>query len=250
MKFYKPAVEPIGLGFRKRKTLINYANDRFATRQERNSISGLRVGGFDEALSFGPDDIDPEFYRRNQSILIAPRGNGYWLWKPYFIYKVLSTVEDGDFVIYTDSGCYFIASVDPLIDLASKSHKGLLLFTLHPDHTNGKWTKRDCFHFMGLDDKFRYDLQILGSFVCILKSDFAMSFVKRWLDFAMNANAVNDDPNICLKPNYPEFVEHRHDQSILSLLGRQHGIETIPDISQWGNGEDRRGIGQIIDHTR
>ena len=233
-----------------RKTLINYANDRYAAKQDRNSVSGLQIGTFDEVLSFGPGDIDGDFYRRNQSILTAPRGNGYWLWKPHFIYKTLSLINDGDFLMYADSGCYFVASVDPLVDLVSRSPKGLVLFTLNAVHTNGKWTKRDCFHFLGLDDQFRHEPQILASFVCMLKSDFTMAFVENWLEFATTPGIITDEPNLCAKPNYPEFVDHRHDQSILSLLGRHHGIETIPDISQWGNGEDRKGIGQIVEHTR
>lgn len=250
MKYLKPTSQPTDIESRNRKTLINYANDRYASKQERNSVSGLQVGTFDEALSFGPDDIDGAFYRHNQTILSAPRGNGYWLWKPYFIYKTLSMIDSGDFLMYADSGCYFVASVDPLVDLVSGSPRGLILFTLSPAQTNGKWTKRDCFHFMGLDDQFRHDPQILASFVCMVKSDFTISFVRKWLDFAMMGHIITDAPNVCGKPNYPEFIDHRHDQSILSLLGRHQGITTMPDISQWGNAEDRKGIGQIVEHTR
>ena len=44
------------------------------------------------------------------------------------------------------------------------------------------------------------------------------------------------------------MYDHRHDQSILSLLGRKYNIKNIPDISQYGN--DRRDIKQIIEHHR
>ena len=33
------------------------------------------------------------------------RGAGYWIWKPYIIWKTLQDVEDGDIVCYIDSAC-------------------------------------------------------------------------------------------------------------------------------------------------
>jgi len=39
----------------------------------------------DEYYNYGPNDIDNEFKKKNIEILSQKRGNGYWLWKPYFI---------------------------------------------------------------------------------------------------------------------------------------------------------------------
>ena len=40
-----------------------------------------------------------EFINKNR------RGFGYWLWKPYLIKKNMDAMEDGDILLYSDSGC-------------------------------------------------------------------------------------------------------------------------------------------------
>jgi hypothetical protein len=44
-------------------------------------------------------------------------------------------------------------------------------------------------------------------------------------------------PNICGQQNSLEFKDHRHDQSILSLLVKKYNIEIFRDPTQWGNSE-------------
>jgi hypothetical protein len=55
--------------------------------------------------------------------------------------------------------------------------------------------------------------------------------------------------NVCGLPNYPGFEDHRHDQSVLSLLARKHGIATRPDVSQWGDGRRSPELPRIIELT-
>jgi hypothetical protein len=43
-------------------------------------------------------------------------------------------------------------------------------------------------------------------------------FVEMWLDACTDARVLTDAPNTCGQPNLPGFVEHRHDQSVLSVL--------------------------------
>ena len=44
----------------------------------------------------------------------------------------------------------------------------------------------------------------------------------------------NDIPNVCGVDNFPDFREHRHDQSVLSLLSVKHKLEIFRDPSQYG----------------
>ena len=37
-----------------------------------------------------------------------------------------------------------------------------------------------------------------------------------------------DGPNTCGLPNFEGFRDHRHDQSITTILAMKHGIETFP----------------------
>src|SRR6266498_5640911 len=100
------------------KLLINYANDVFRESQKINSITGKEIGLFDQVISYSPKDIELDFFRKNRKILIQKKGNGYWLWKPYFIKKTLETLDYGDYLFYSDSGSYFINPITPLIDIS------------------------------------------------------------------------------------------------------------------------------------
>ena len=79
-----------------------------------------------------------------------------------------------------------------------------------------------------------------------------MDFVDEWLRFAAQSSLIDDSPSKA--PNYPGFREHRHDQSIFSLLSKKYDIEAFRDISQYGNGYkksyDNSPYNQIVELTR
>jgi len=77
-----------------------------------------------------------------------------------------------------------------------------------------------------------------------------VAFFEECLRFAQDPRILTEAPNTCGLANYPDFFEHRFDQSILSLLARKYEIAVVPDISQWGNTFRPPEIPQIIEHTR
>ncbi|WP_448207828.1 hypothetical protein [Azospirillum sp. sgz302134] len=237
------------------RLLLNYADGAFTTAQKHNARTGLEVGGFDSVAMLGRAHLeaDTHFAARNRHILDQPRGAGYWLWKPYFVWGVLHQhLKDGDILFYSDSGAHFVHSADPVIERCRQRRDlPILLFTLQDEHRNRVWTKRDCFHVMGLDRPEYTDApQILASFLVIERTPDTVAFAAEWLRLAEDARLITDAPNTCGLPNYPEFRDHRHDQSILSLLARRAGVSTIADISQWGDGRRPPEIPRILEHTR
>ena len=65
---------------------INYADKNFVKAQKLNLETAIRWGA-DRTIAYTPDDIDKDFKQRNKNILSAKKGNGYYLWKPYFLNK-------------------------------------------------------------------------------------------------------------------------------------------------------------------
>ena len=214
------------------KLLINYANSLVKTSQKINSATGLRVAGFDKVISYSPKDIDRNFYRRNRKILSQRRGNGYWLWKPYFIRKSLDLLDEGDLLFYCDSGLLFPSSIQPFTKAIEEANQQLLPFSLGENLLEKTWTKRDAYILLGCDEpKYADSPQMVGGLHLWRKSKFATDFADEWLRYAQNERAITDMPNQLGKPNHPEFVEHRHDQSIFSLLVKKHGIKSYEEIA-------------------
>ncbi len=74
--------------------------------------SALETGKVDYFYAYGPKDIDIEFKLSNNDILSRNRGNGYWLWKPYFILKTLKEkLREGDYLIYTDATILYLSLI-------------------------------------------------------------------------------------------------------------------------------------------
>ena len=216
------------------KLLINFANYDFYSAQKKNSQTGLSVGGFDKVIQYNPKDIDSAFCQKNQRLLSHKRGAGYWLWKPYFIRKTLAMLQDGDYLFYCDSGSHFISSINPLIKICEEFNQDLIVFEL--THLERVWTKRDALILMNSDeDKFINTPQRLGGFSLWKKTPNTVNLTEEWLYYSQDERILSDIPNQLGIPNYSEFIEHRHDQSILSLLTKKHNIPAHRDPSQWGN---------------
>ncbi len=235
------------------KLLINYANDIFRSSQKINSKTGKEIGLFDDVISYSPQDIEQTFYRKNKNVLNKRRGNGYWLWKPYFIKKTLEMLNYGDFLFYCDSGSYFIKPISPLIDLSLSTEQDIIVF--ETPRIEKTMTKRDAFIQMDCDSpKYVNSKQRLAGFSLWKKSQYTMDFVDEYLHYAQDEHIITDQENQYGYPNYEGFIGHRHDQSILSLLTKKHDLKAYRDPSQWGEAfrefHPNSKYEQIIELTR
>ena len=222
--------------------------------QQLNRATGLGVGGFNRAVCYRPRDIDPDFYARNRKILAAPRGTGYWLWKPYFIVKSLAQLADGDMLFYCDAGATFIRPIDPLVRLSAALSQDVIPFEL-TNRIEKQWTKRNALTILNCDSApFTDTDQRLGGFILCRNSPRSRAFMARFLECAQDERLITDSENQLGLPNYEGFQQHRHDQSLFSLLSKQHGYRAFRDPSQWGNDAmplyPESNYEQLIDLTR
>lgn len=218
--------------------LVNFATSNFNKSQRLLNKSALKFGA-DQCISYNKSLLKKtDFYHKNKKILDQDRGAGYWLWKPYIIYKTLLEADEGDIVIYSDSGAEIISPLGPLVELC-KRKDGLLLFQVHSHngkHSNIKWIKRDCFTLMGADEpRYHHAEQVAGSPQLYIKNDRNIAFVEEWLTYCTDERILTDTLNRCGSENYPEFKDHRHDQAVISILAVKHKVEIFRDPSQYGN---------------
>lgn len=211
---------------------INYANDMYRPAQKFNSRRALKFGA-DKVIEYSPEMLPEDFVEKNQEILRYPRGNGYWIWKPYIIKDALGKVDDGDHVIYTDSGSAFVNKISYLLEMMELEKTDVMCFCL--DLIEKKYTKRDAFILMGCDmPQFTDSDQICATYIILKKDKFTCKLIDEYLMYVQDKRIVTDQPNVMGKDDYPEFVENRHDQSVRSLLCKKHGIEPFRDPSQYG----------------
>jgi hypothetical protein len=175
------------------------------------------------SYDFDKDIRHTAFYAENERILSLPRGLGYWLWKPYIILEVMNKLQDGDILVYSDSGIEIIADLSPLINICS-SKEPILLFG-NQTYMNSQFTKRDCFVAMNCDSRRYWNcMQVDAAFMLVRKNDTTMAFLEEWMQYCKFENIITDAPNVYGRENLPNFSEHRHDQSIISVLAEKYNI--------------------------
>ena len=202
---------------------ISYSNELYQRQLELNKKSAIEVGKVDEFYSYGPDDVDPAFREKNKDILSRKRGNGYWLWKPYIIYKtIVEKLKYGDYLIYSDACVLYMNSSRLLVNFLEQ-HKAKM-WTYKITYKEKLYTKRDAFILMDADTPYYTDTgQYMATIMIYKKSKYTVNFIKEWLYYGQDKRIITDDQNTMGKENYPEFRDNRHDQTVLSLLIKKHG---------------------------
>jgi hypothetical protein len=235
----------------------NYADKKFKRAQHLNSRTAREYGA-DKVIEYGPEDIDRDFYEKNREILSNPRGGGYYLWKPYFYRKAYDELNDGDYLIYTDAGSVYVNNIQYLIDCMEKEKVNIMIFSLQNEMLERKYNKRDALILTGCDSpKYTETPQSIGGYMIYKKSPEVKAFFDEVLKYAQDIRIISDKPNVLGEPNYEGFVDHRHDQAVISLISKKHGLKRFRDPSQYGeinhyepDVEARSTYPQIVDSHR
>lgn len=202
---------------------VTYGSGKYLPSMARLVQEAKDSGEFDVVHGYTPGDIDGAFARANARVLEQERGDGFWLWKPYFVRRVMrEEMQAGDVLFYADAGCEFKGSPRPYLDLARRY--GFLGFRL--SFVVKHWTKGDVFRALDMDmGTFGDERQMVGGIFAMMKTPSMTRFLDEWLHFARQPQLVDDSPSVA--PNAPGFVEHRHDQAIFTLLVYKHGLALV-----------------------
>ena len=211
---------------------INYANSSFKKKQKINSFSAKYVGKVDKVISYSNSDIDSSFYKLNEKILSVPRGNGLWLWKPYIIHKTLLNLNDGDYLIYTDSGTIYYRNVRGLIKQLEAAKQELMLFDLSCIEVN--WTKQAIFDYLQCNhENYKFSNHRMATILVLKKTEKVINFIAEWLETASKYELISNETDDTHSES-PFLIENKHDQSILSMISKKLNIRAFSDPTDFG----------------
>jgi hypothetical protein len=151
------------------------------------------------------------------------RGFGYWLWKSYLIQTTMNQMEDGDILMYLDCGCE--------LDIREKEHLLFYLDSVKTDKIIGcdtfclerAWNKQDVIELLDMTGSSHLSTsQHEAGALLFLICPETRTIVNQWYELSCTYHNIDDSPSIL--PNAPEFKEHRHDQSIFSLLTKKYNL--------------------------
>lgn len=231
---------------------MTYASRGFFKQQEFLARSALKLGIGHIELWNRERLCTTAFYLENKAILDQRRGDGYWLWKPYIILDQLERTEPGEFVVYSDCGRSWYPyqvrrPLDPLLDWCETCNGGMVPGVYVPQHgPNRHWTKRECFVVMGCDSpQFWNHPQIQATFSVWQNKLGVIEFLREWLRWCQAPSALTDDKVLSEIKEFPDFIDHRHDQSVLTNLVLMRGVKCFGAPHQVQRGS--KDIDNLVD---
>lgn len=167
--------------------------------------------------------VDPSWYSKHDKFISDnKRGFGYWIWKSKIIELSLLSSKIGDIVLYLDAGF----ELNPLglnrfkdyLDITNRLD--FLSFYLNGNNYSiRQWTKKSLLNEfnMNYDSAFINQPQIEAGCIFIKSSADSLFFIKQWQHYSTTNNYLYSNDIIS---NFEDdlFIEHRHDQSIMTLL--------------------------------
>jgi len=202
------------------KYFVTFGNNDFKNQTIRLKQQAESTGWFDNVIIENQTTIN-EFYSDHKNFIDSnPRGYGYWIWKPYVILRLLLNINDNDYIFYTDAGASIINhkqdKLSDYITILDNSDKPILTFGAQ--YQEKQFQKRVLLDHFNLihDYHFLESSQVESGIIICKKNKFVIDFFKQWLELCLENHHIFVTDEINEESN--DFIEHRHDQSILSIL--------------------------------
>lgn len=217
--------------------LIFYGDSKFKKICKRLKKEAKNTGWFKSIVSYHSDDLSPEFCENFKNILSHQRGGGYWIWKWDIILNRLEKIPEGDIIIYLDSGC----SINRLghkryveyLEMVKKSTTKILSFQM--PHIEKNWTTMEVFNICknkynvdeSVIEKVKNTGQYVGGILIMENNSIIKKLFRDCISIVQKDNNIITDYYNKIQHEY--FRDHRHDQSILSVVRKIYGSEVIPN---------------------
>ena len=214
---------------RPRKVFVTFADgDKFTNHYLVQDVQ--RLGIFDEVHGLGPEDLGEAFWQRHGDFVRAhAHGYGCWIWKIWILWQTLRRLQADDILVYADAGCVVSG------DVAAQEAMESMFATLQ--HAPGgiaarpmrhldirRMCKADVLRALDVSDGALAQMVPFMSNKYILRHcPMTMRILDVCADFvqAQRYELFDDTPSRA--PNVPQFVSHRHDQAVFSLLLNRYG---------------------------
>jgi hypothetical protein len=214
-------------------TVITFGTAEFSWAIDVQRRRSLRFGA-QRHFAYGIESAPVQNARsENQAIAAVTKGYGLWIWKPYILLDALGQCAQGDYVIYLDAGVAPVADMTPWF--AHLRRRPVNLFAPLPPRPAREWTKRNCFVHMRADAPRYHAAPMLSAGIqAYCNEPESREFIGELKALMRNALLLTDVEDRDRGSEDEDFVAHRHDQSILTLLAALRGCAIFREPSQYG----------------
>ncbi len=182
------------------------------------------------------DPEDQERFHDYGELVSSTRGYGHWRWKPQIVYQQLQALPKAiPGLWYVDAGCSIFSSPAARARMAQYLDFGLengvgTFFQLPSIYSDLAYTKGLTHSAIPIASDLQAAGQIQATAFFISNTTDGLSLARKWADLSKQADLFDDSFNVP-NPPFPKdlYVDHRHDQSVLSLLVKSGRIPVLLD---------------------
>jgi hypothetical protein len=238
-----------------KKYFLTFADKRFMPSLRRILRQAQSIQAFDGLIGYTEEDLSNVFRSKYAAYLSHKvRGFGYWCWKPEIIKMALDKINTGDALLYVDVGCHINPSgkirLQEYFEILDASSKDLIVFRdskpnalISPlkydgrrlfEQYNYQWTKGDLFDYFGVRQaqEFTHSRAISAGIILIKKGQASSEIINEWSSVYEHSFSLADDsPSV--SQNLEGFIEHRHDQSIFTIICIKYAVDTLSCYEFW-----------------
>ena len=202
-------------------TFITYGDNIFEKSRARLVKEAQDTGIFKRCIGYTSDNLDSDFKKSCESLLSQQKGGGYWCWKSHIVLKTMQSIPENEWILYADAGCTLIQQrkeqVFEQIEIMEKTGKFISGYQM-PHIIEKYWTKPELLEFMGVSkNKNITDTgQYVGGVFLIQNNKITRDIMHTIESIIKNHPHLIDDSHTSVVD--PSFQQHRHDQSLFSLI--------------------------------
>lgn len=217
---------------------ISYGNKVFKKSLSRIRKQAKQCSLFDKVILYSQEDL-PAFIT-SSPLFAFEKGGGYWLWKPYIIYRTLEKSQIDDVIVYADAGCTLNPDSKQWEEIFNKIKNCNAIFFQYRSNVKYEGWERwseiegnispEIIHWMkpsvisyfkdyfGNDDFLHYN-KIMGGIIVIKKTTQILNVIEQWYKISLFHPELLIDPfgkELSMLPD--SFNVHRHEQAIITPL--------------------------------
>jgi len=222
---------------------VTFADSSLKLTLQRIKAEAQRMNLFDGIFTYDETLLDDEFRNRNRQWFVQHRrGYGLWIWKPQVILQTLRQIPDNAVIVYADAGCTLNS------EASERLKQYVRMVKQHPSHRlifHSRFWREDQFtteyvlqtmNFTGPAE--RGSRQCYATSFLLQKTDDNIELINKW-SLLMQEDKRMVEGGQHLRQCYAGFKDHRHDQSILSILMKQSQSLILEDEISF---DDRRHV--------
>ena len=201
---------------------------------EMKVYKDIKIYSFDDLSENKRIQIE-NFKKKKQNRLF-----GYACWKPEIILNYLKLIPNDAILQYSDIGCHLnyngLPKLQEYITLVEKND--ILAFQYKEPNFKEKnykyqiyyekeYSKGDLFNYFNLDlkDQIIHTEQFWSGTVFFKNNEISKSFLFRWNEICKKNDLISDEESKI--KNHENFIEHRHDQSVFSILCKLNNVYSL-----------------------